>query len=108
MKVELFLHQLNENYKNGKCFIRRRRDEKINKLLREIGWTRNQMFEYFIDNLSSEDYVKGPEEEHQNPDGNVWVFIKNIEGKPVYIKISNFPDSSFCISFHENEKREGI
>lgn len=108
MKVELFLFQLRENYKNHKCFVRRRKDEKINKLLRELGWTRNQMFEYLIDNLLPEDYVKGPEEEHGNPAGKVWVFIKIIERKSVYIKISNFPNDSWCISFHEDEKKEGI
>lgn len=105
MKVQMFLIQLRENYNNGRCFVRRRKDEKVDKLLRELTWTRMQMFEYLIDNLSSEDYVKGPEEEHGNPEGNVWVFIKSIEGKSVYIKISNFPNGSLCISFHEEENR---
>lgn len=108
MKVALFLHQLKENYDNNKCFVTRRKDEKINKLLRELGWTRMQMFEFLIDNLLPEDYVKGPEKQHGNSDGKVWVFIKMIEGKSVYIKISNLPNGSLCLSFHEDEKGRGF
>lgn len=103
-KVGLFLLELQTNFEEGNCIVARRKDEKVDKLLRELTWTRTQMFEYLIENLKSKDYIKGPEDDHNNPLGNVWVFIKDIEGKSVYIKISNFPNGSKCISFHENEK----
>lgn len=103
LKVNMFLFQLKSNYENGNYYLARRKDEKINKLLRELTWTRAQLFEYLINNLKTEDYVNGPEKEHGNPDGSVWIFNKVIQNKDVYIKISNLPNGSKCISFHESE-----
>lgn len=103
-RVKLFLVQLEENFNNNKCTIsQKREDKKLRDLLYEFGWTPNILFDYLLNNLEPEDYVSGPEEEHNNPDGSLWVFGKVINSVEVYIKITNRPNNSMCISFHEKE-----
>ncbi|KRQ86040.1 hypothetical protein ABG79_02172 [Caloramator mitchellensis] len=55
--------------------------------------------------LRPQDYIKGPEKDH-NPkyEGDIWVF-KNTTylDKQIYIKIRyNPPEEVVCISFHED------
>lgn len=102
-KVKLFLAQLENNYQNDNYFLSRRKDEKLNALLRQFGWTKQILFEYLIKNLKPDDYISGPEDEHGNADGSVWKFGKIINSVEVYIKISHMPNGSKCISFHETE-----
>lgn len=102
-RVKLCLYQLNNNFESEKYFLARKKDEKLNKLLREFGWTRTILFKYLVTNLCPEDWVSGPQAEHGNTDGQVWVFGKTIQSKEIYIKISHFSNGTRCISFHEAE-----
>ncbi|NMC64290.1 MAG: type II toxin-antitoxin system MqsR family toxin [SAR324 cluster bacterium] len=55
--------------------------------------------------LSIEDYCSGPEDDPKG-NGKVWIFGREINGTPVYIKlkISRFGAGSVtCISFHKAE-----
>nr|WP_306292781.1 type II toxin-antitoxin system MqsR family toxin [Caldicellulosiruptor bescii] len=60
--------------------------------------------------LAPEDYVKGPEQDHdKDREGDIWIF-KNSRYLDVciYIKLRyNPPEEVVCISFHEDEPQEG-
>lgn len=103
-KVKLFLFQLEDNVDAGKIIPTHRKDEKIDKLLREFGWRRLQMFEYLVKNLEYTDYLSGPMDDHDNSPGALWTFGKTILDKDVYIKIKQQDDGSKCLSFHEKEQ----
>lgn len=69
--------------------------------LREIGWNYRTLISYLEDNLCEDDYIKGPESDHNGEAGEIWVFGKSIENKEVYIKIKIISDDCKCLSFHE-------
>ena len=52
--------------------------------------------------LSHLNYVKGPEVDRDRPEFNIWEFGKTIEGRDVYIKLSDDLGiyGAKCISFH--------
>lgn len=56
--------------------------------------------------LTPDEYVSGPEPDHNRPDLEVWVFGLNIEGREVYVKmqVTLDPTQCVCISFHVSER----
>ncbi|MCX7903264.1 MAG: type II toxin-antitoxin system MqsR family toxin [Caloramator sp.] len=85
----------------GFQFIKR---EKNVKFLREYGLLIEDVKKIIL-SLKPEDYIKGPEKDHnQKYLGDIWVF-KNTTylDMTIYIKIRyNPPDEVVCISFHED------
>lgn len=81
--------------------------------LRKIGWTYNSMFQFLLDNLCADDYIKGPENDHNGSQGSVWIFEKKIIVEnfcyDVYIKLKNVTlkngTTTYCLSFHEAEHK---
>ena len=81
--------------------------------LRKIGWTYNSMFQFLLDNLCADDYIKGPENDHNGSQGSVWIFGKKIIVEnfcyDVYIKLKNVTlkngTTTYCLSFHEAEHK---
>ena len=81
--------------------------------LRKIGWTYDSMFQFLLDNLCADDYIKGPENDHNGSQGSVWIFGKKIIVEnfcyDVYIKLKNVTlkngTTTYCLSFHEAEHK---
>lgn len=77
----------------------------------ETGFTQDDA-ELVIRMLRSVDYSKGPEDDDdpRRPHGEVWVFSREFEGFPMYIKLKlelqpyHNPVPSICMSFHEEER----
>jgi len=103
-QVKSFLVRLRSDVQFGKTTLARRKNSKINKLLREFGWTRKIMFNYLIQKLSYKDYLSGPEADHNGSLGEIWEFGKLIYSKNVYIKIKIHPNGTKFLSFHEANK----
>ena len=59
-----------------------------------------------IENLKVEDYVQGPVIDELNKFGEIWVFVNDVKGKEVYIKImlGGVGCQTICISFHIAER----
>ena len=53
--------------------------------------------------LTAANYESGPEADHGRPGKNVWVFQSMLNGKKIYIKLSDNFDGvcAKCISFHD-------
>lgn len=69
--------------------------------LRDIGWNYKSLSSFLEEELCEDDYIKGPENDHNGESGEIWVFGKSIKSKEVYIKIKIISDDCKCLSFHE-------
>lgn len=81
-------------------FIERKKNIEF---LRRNGLTIDDLLLILFD-LSSSDYVSGPENDRDTHKGAIWKFKYNMDGINIYIKINyNPPNDINIISFHENE-----
>ena len=103
VSVRQFLETLREILEaGGKFFVVPR--EKNTLSLLKLGLTFHNCRQELL-SLTEFDYCSGPE---VDPDakGDVWIFGKEIDGRPVYIKVKakkGSPGVVTCISFHEAE-----
>lgn len=59
----------------------------------DLGITQNRALEY-IQELTPDNYVKGPEPDHVNPGRDVWVFGCDVAGVEAYIKLALQPHNT--------------
>ncbi len=100
-KVVLFLELMKATARRQ--FVFRDREKNL-ATLASLGITRKHA-ESLVMGLKPEDYVSGPEADHNNPGRDVWVFGLEALGREVYVKLQVFvdPDCCVCVSFHEPE-----
>ena len=62
-----------------------------------VGQTKQEIL-----NLTYEDYMNGPEQDHQKKNSKIWEFGIILNGEEIYIKLSDdFSEGvAICISFH--------
>lgn len=103
VRVQELIDRLNTQYKMGNFLLLPR--SKNHNFIREIGWFPSQVLEYISEELEIYDYIIGPEAHHKpGNSGAIWIFGKEIEEYPVYIKVWDKKDEMICISFHESTK----
>lgn len=105
-EIESFLCDLKIQIKqnNGEVYIVDR--EQNTSLLTEVGFTKQDVVDLIINELSYRDYSKGPEDDDDitKGGGDVWVFNKEIWGFNLYFKlkyIKSTPVLVKIISIHE-------
>lgn len=85
----------------GVFFARR---EKNDNTLFDLGISRDSVIDVIF-KLTVSDYHKGPEDDHNGSDGDVWVFKHPVSGCVIYIKLKlyekNGEDFLKIISFHK-------
>lgn len=90
----------------GRCIFVER--EKNLEFLTRAGLSEVHVYEE-VRNLSLSCYSSGPDKEHQEPYGDVWIFGCTVEAYKVYIKIvvRTFQENRpllKILSFHEEER----
>jgi hypothetical protein len=99
---EFFLRKFHNIVHNGRLDIipRAARNETIQKL----GLTKQNVKEILLE-LISNDYSSGPKKDDRNPNNQIWIFGKTIDGIEIYIKLTiakiDKIEIAKCISFHE-------
>jgi hypothetical protein len=102
-KVLLFLHLMKMAAHERFVFANRAKNLET---LASLGITRKHA-ESLVLGLRPEDYVRGPDPDHNNPGLEMWVFGLRVAGREAYVKlqvISDPPARCVCISFHESER----
>lgn len=56
--------------------------------------------------LKPDDYVSGPDPDHNNPSLDLWVFGLGVDGSEVYVKLQLLVNENqcVCVSFHVAER----
>ncbi len=108
--VEQFLNDFKATIANQRPYVIPR--NKNLATLSELGLTFTDQHNTILQ-LSAEDYVSGPDPDHQRP-GEVWVFGKQLLANEIYIKLKLVEyqpcDSTgrvkqpICLSFHITEQ----
>ena len=104
-RCELFLKLWLEAAKDHVYFVPRKKNIKS---LEKLGLTTELAKEILL-SLTSADYYKGPEEDHDSTrSGEIWIFKKKLdENITLYIKIKLIKDKkgfiAKCLSFHQWE-----
>lgn len=57
---------------------------------------------YEVMNLSTNNYVGGPENDHNGSPEKIWIFKKEVNKMPAYIKLKIDRRGCVCLSFHED------
>jgi len=95
-EIERFLGQVRKEIARGRCILVDRQKNIADIARLGLNW------KYEICALTYQDYDKGPEPDHSG-EGDVWVFVPEIEGTLVYIKLKLDPRCGVkCISFHKS------
>lgn len=98
-----FLTRLKIISKENIFFIPRTKNQQA---LIDLGITKEYRLKLIYD-LAVDDYISGPEEDHDSDfPGEIWVFGKIFDKTEIYIKlkiISNGKDKAVCLSFHPAE-----
>ena len=111
--LKLFLLKMRQQIELEKINLIPR--EKNKELLEKLGWTPERMFQFIYEELSIDDYYRGPtgEIDGKFQDGTVYEFLKEIIEEEVeyeiYIKmkimyIDNYEEICIVLSFHEAER----
>ena len=98
-QVALFLHLMKTTAQSRFVFVRRK--ETLDALA-QLGIT-SKHAKSLVLALTPDDYVSGPEPDHNYPGLEVWVFGLVVSGQEVYVKLQVIvdpPERSVCISFH--------
>lgn len=108
--VDAFLKEFRACWpKTGYTVIER---EKNDDALGILGITPNHR-QNIILSLTNKDYIAGPENDEDESSGEIWKFIKRVNGYQIYIKLKIFEVNNKtyakCISFHPDlsNKLEG-
>lgn len=99
-EVESFLNEFKSKFNiYGILFVDSR--GKNTQALADLNIVPNDRKKHLLE-LDVMDYSKGPEQDRDFANKEVWIFGKMIKNKEIYIKISigNFNDRVICISFH--------
>lgn len=101
-RVSLFLSLMKQMAHQRFIFVGR--PENI-ATLAKLGITR-QHAKSLILSLKPDDYVSGPDPDHNNPGLDVWVYGLRISGLDVYVKLQIVltEGQCVCVSFHEAER----
>ncbi|MHB0981306.1 MAG: toxin [Thermoleophilia bacterium] len=101
-QVLLFLELMKTTARRQFVFVGR---EKNLTTLANLGINRKHA-ESLVLGLKPEDYVSGPETDHNNPSLDVWVFGLEVSGCEIYVKLQLLldPECCVCVSFHEPER----
>ena len=102
-QVVLFLHLMKESARRRFIFV----DRRVNLVtLARLGITRGEA-QSLVMGLTPEHYVRGPDQDDNYPDLEVWVFGLHVTETEVYVKVqvlADPPERCVCISFHESER----
>lgn len=102
--IDLFLDFVRTAIVSGnRCFSSHRK-KNINTLAK-LGILPKDAYDYVI-KLTPDEYISGPEQNHDPKGSPVWKFKKVIKGILIYIKIelrTKTDNSVSVISFHEDE-----
>ncbi len=100
-KVVLFLHLMKQAAREHFVFVGRKKN--LDALAR-LGITREHA-QALVRAIKPEDYVSGPDEDHNNPALEMWAFGVRVSGSEVYVKlqVQVEPSRCVCVSFHEPE-----
>lgn len=101
-QVVLFLELMKTTARRRFVFVGRKKNL---DMLAALGISRTHA-ESLVMGLKPEDYVRGPEADHNNPVLDVWVFGLSASGREIYVKLQLLlePPSCVCISFHEPDR----
>jgi hypothetical protein len=98
-QVALFLHLMKTTAQSRFVFVPR----KVNiDALARLGIT-SKHAKSLVMALTPDDYVSGPDPDHNNPGRDVWVFGAIASSQEVYVKLQVIIEPSeqcVCISFH--------
>lgn len=111
--LKLFLLKMRQQIEVEKINMIPRKKNK--ELLGKLSWTPERMFQFLYEELSIDDYYRGPtgEIDGKFQDGTVYEFLKEIIEEEVeyeiYIKmkimyIDNYEEICIVLSFHEAER----
>jgi len=102
-QIKLFIETFKQLCKGGNVSLVPR--DKNKEFLEKIGWLPEDIINYLYENLSTDNFYSGPENDRDDSHkpGIVCVFLVSLEGYSVYIKIKEFKEEfkATVISFHE-------
>ncbi|MBU2604082.1 MAG: type II toxin-antitoxin system MqsR family toxin [Actinobacteria bacterium] len=101
-RVVLFLELMKLTARSRFVFVGRRKNLDT---LAMLGMTREHA-QSLVLGLTPDNYVGGPDADHNHPGLDVWVFGLGDSGHEVYVKLQVIPDPAacLCVSFHESER----
>ncbi|MGM0411110.1 MAG: hypothetical protein ACQEQF_10160 [Bacillota bacterium] len=53
-----------------------------------------------LENLTVENYLKGPEDDHSDYPGEIWVFKFNYDSNRIYFKMRKYKTNFVCFKIH--------
>lgn len=104
-EVIAFLQTMRQRIRSNNNEILIVKREENDKLITDIGLTKELIRDEIILKLSYEDYSKGPEDDRNGDNGKIWIFYKEVWGYGLYVKLKHTTDASVLIkviSLHEN------
>ncbi|MCW0953776.1 type II toxin-antitoxin system MqsR family toxin [Weissella ceti] len=97
-QISLFLKEFRNKIRSHEYYLSPRK--KNLDFIREWGLSVGAV-EETICSLTSKDYIKGPDPDHNHVACFVWVFATTFVEKQVYIKLQLRDELGWIISFHE-------